>query len=77
MRKKLIINADDYGRSPGVSRGILQAHREGIVTSLQTNKETLEGILIALHMEKGYLKKGDLEYLLFTRGLFQDRKIAP
>ena len=33
MRKKLIVNADDYGRSPGVSRGILQAHREGIVTS--------------------------------------------
>ena len=33
MRKKLIINADDYGRAPGVSRGILQAHREGIVTS--------------------------------------------
>jgi predicted glycoside hydrolase/deacetylase ChbG (UPF0249 family) len=33
MSKKLIINADDYGRSPGVSRGILQAHREGIVTS--------------------------------------------
>ena len=33
MSKKLIVNADDYGRSPGVSRGILQAHREGIVTS--------------------------------------------
>ncbi len=33
MDRKLIVNADDYGRSPGVSRGILQAHREGIVTS--------------------------------------------
>jgi predicted glycoside hydrolase/deacetylase ChbG (UPF0249 family) len=33
MAKQLIVNADDYGRSPGVSRGILQAHREGIVTS--------------------------------------------
>ncbi len=33
MGKKLIVNADDYGRSPGVSRGILHAHREGIVTS--------------------------------------------
>ena len=33
MRKRLIVNADDYGRSPGVSRGILEAHREGIVTS--------------------------------------------
>jgi predicted glycoside hydrolase/deacetylase ChbG (UPF0249 family) len=33
MKRQLIANADDYGRSPGVSRGILQAHREGIVTS--------------------------------------------
>jgi predicted glycoside hydrolase/deacetylase ChbG (UPF0249 family) len=33
MSGQLIVNADDYGRSPGVSRGILQAHREGIVTS--------------------------------------------
>jgi predicted glycoside hydrolase/deacetylase ChbG (UPF0249 family) len=29
----LIVNADDYGLTPGVSRGILRAHREGIVTS--------------------------------------------
>ena len=33
MAKQLIVNADDYGRSSGVSRGILRAHREGIVTS--------------------------------------------
>lgn len=33
MSKKLIANADDFGRSPGVSRGILQAHRSGVVTS--------------------------------------------
>lgn len=33
MSKQLIVNADDYGRAPGVSRGILEAHREGIVTS--------------------------------------------
>jgi predicted glycoside hydrolase/deacetylase ChbG (UPF0249 family) len=33
MSKQLIVNADDYGRAPGVSRGILDAHREGIVTS--------------------------------------------
>jgi predicted glycoside hydrolase/deacetylase ChbG (UPF0249 family) len=29
----LIVNADDFGQSPGVNRGIIQAHREGIVTS--------------------------------------------
>ncbi len=33
MTRHLIVNADDLGRSPGVTRGILQAHREGIVTS--------------------------------------------
>lgn len=29
----LIVNADDYGLTPGVSRAILHAHRHGIVTS--------------------------------------------
>jgi predicted glycoside hydrolase/deacetylase ChbG (UPF0249 family) len=29
----LIVNADDYGLTPAVSRGILRAHRDGIVTS--------------------------------------------
>jgi predicted glycoside hydrolase/deacetylase ChbG (UPF0249 family) len=33
MSRELIVNADDFGRSPGVSRGILKAHRQGIVTS--------------------------------------------
>jgi predicted glycoside hydrolase/deacetylase ChbG (UPF0249 family) len=30
----LIVNADDFGLTAGVSRGILRAHREGIVTSV-------------------------------------------
>ena len=29
----LIVNADDFGRAPGVNRGILQAHQMGIVSS--------------------------------------------
>jgi len=33
MKKQLIVNADDYGRSPSVSAGIRQAHLQGIVTS--------------------------------------------
>jgi predicted glycoside hydrolase/deacetylase ChbG (UPF0249 family) len=33
MTLRLIVNADDYGRTPGVSRGIREAHRRGIVTS--------------------------------------------
>ena len=33
MAKYLIVNADDFGASPGVNRGILEAHQRGIVTS--------------------------------------------
>ncbi len=33
MPPLLIVNADDYGLTEGISRGILHAHREGIVTS--------------------------------------------
>jgi len=32
-RRVLIVNADDYGLTPGVSAGILRAHRHGIVSS--------------------------------------------
>ena len=31
--KRLIVNADDYGRTPGVNAGILEAHAAGLVTS--------------------------------------------
>lgn len=30
---RLIVNADDFGLSPGINRGIVAAHRSGIVTS--------------------------------------------
>ena len=31
--RMLVVNADDFGRSPGINRGILRAHVDGIVTS--------------------------------------------
>lgn len=31
--KYLIINADDFGYSEGINRGIIEAHKEGILTS--------------------------------------------
>ena len=31
--KYLIVNADDFGASPGINRGIVEAHRHGILTS--------------------------------------------
>ena len=33
MLKKLIINADDFGYTPGVTYGIIEAHKQGIVSS--------------------------------------------
>jgi chitin disaccharide deacetylase len=33
MSRRLIVNADDFGRSAGINRGILAAHDHGIVTS--------------------------------------------
>ena len=48
--------------------------REAITFSLQTNKETLESILISLHMERNYLEKGKLEYLLFTKDVALNQK---
>ena len=29
----LIVNADDFGQSPGVNAGVIEAHERGIVTS--------------------------------------------
>ena len=42
---RLIVNADDLGYTAGVTRGIVRAHREGIVTSttLMTNAPDAEG----------------------------------
>ena len=32
-RRYLIVNADDFGRSEGINRGVARAHEEGILTS--------------------------------------------
>ena len=40
---------------------------EAIATILQTNKDTLESILLSLHITKGYVEKGELEYIRFVR----------
>ena len=49
--KRLIINSDDYGRSPDISRGIREAHLHGVVTSstcMMNIPTTAEDIVVAV-----------------------------
>lgn len=40
MPRRLIVNADDFGRSPSINEAVIRAHREGILTttSLMVNE---------------------------------------
>ena len=49
--KRLIVNSDDYGRTPEISRGIREAHLQGVVTSttcMMNIPTTAEDIAVAL-----------------------------
>jgi predicted glycoside hydrolase/deacetylase ChbG (UPF0249 family) len=49
--KRLIINSDDYGRTPEISRGIREAHLRGVVTSttcIMNLPTTADDVAIAL-----------------------------
>jgi predicted glycoside hydrolase/deacetylase ChbG (UPF0249 family) len=65
MCKQLIVNADDYGRSPGVSKGILHAHRRGIVTST-TVMINQPGVKSQLAEALAYSKLGIGLHLVFS-----------
>ena len=42
--RRLVVNADDFGRSPSINEAVLRAHREGILTtaSLMVNEPACE-----------------------------------
>jgi predicted glycoside hydrolase/deacetylase ChbG (UPF0249 family) len=44
-RKQLVVNADDFGFTPDVNEGIVEAHRHGILTAttLMANGDAFEG----------------------------------
>jgi chitin disaccharide deacetylase len=67
MGRRLIVNADDYGRAPGVCQGILEAHRSGIVTSttVMINQPGIEDHLAAALARPGL---GVGLHLVFTAG---------
>ena len=50
MSKYLVINADDFGASVGLNRGILEAHTCGVVTSaslMVTGRAVQEAVAIS------------------------------
>jgi len=65
MSKQLIVNADDYGRTEGVTQGIIQAHREGIVTST-TVMMNMPQVEDALRLAADYPDLGMGVHLVFS-----------
>jgi len=57
----LIVNADDFGQSPGINRGIIKAHADGIVTSV-----SLMVRWPASNNEQGQLHYSQLIHLIAT-----------
>ena len=57
--RRLIVNADDFGRSPGINSAVIRAHREGILTSasLMVNEPGFEAA-VALARENPLLGVG-------------------
>jgi predicted glycoside hydrolase/deacetylase ChbG (UPF0249 family) len=69
----LIVNADDFGRSPGVNRGVIRGHEQGIVTSatLMVRWPAAEeaaayardsGLSVGLHLDLGEWEFRDGEW---------------
>ena len=68
MAKRLIVNSDDYGRTPDISRGIREAHLQGVVrssTCMMNIPTTADDVLVALK-ETPNLKMG--VHLVLTMG---------
>jgi chitin disaccharide deacetylase len=83
----LIVNADDFGRSPGVNRGVIQAHEEGIVTSATlmvrwpAAEEAAEyarshSLSVGLHLDLGEWEHRDGEWHIRYRVLDDDSEEA-
>lgn len=67
MIKRLIVNADDFGMTDGVSIGILHAHADGIVTST-TTMMNMPSVKFAFNLSKDFPNLGIGIHLVLTAG---------
>ena len=90
--RRLIVNADDFGRSSSINEAVIRAHREGILTSasLMVNESACaEAVALAkqnprlgvgLHLSllcgRSALPPEKVPRLVDARGEFSDRPIA-
>lgn len=86
--RRLIVNADDFGRSSSINEAVAQAHREGILTSasLMVNEEAADeavrlarenpklgvGLHLALVCGKAALPPREIPNLAGAEGRFSD-----
>src|SRR6266542_1824524 len=90
--RRLIVNADDFGRSHSINQAVVRAHREGILTtaSLMVNGEAADEAVelarqnprlgVGLHCSvvcgTSALSPGEIPGLVGAGGSFGDRPIA-
>ena len=90
--RRLIVNADDFGRSPGINAAVLRAHRDGILTtaSLMVNEPACAeavaitrdhprlgvGLHLALLCGRSALGRDRIPGLIDDRGQFSSSPVA-
>src|SRR2546422_7510563 len=90
--RRLIVNADDFGRSYSINQAVIRAHREGILTttSLMVNGEAADeavelarqnprlgvGLHLTLVCGTSVLKPGEIPGLVDGDGSFSGNPIA-
>jgi chitin disaccharide deacetylase len=91
-RRRLIVNADDFGRSHSINHAVLRAHREGILTtaSLMVNEPACSeavamarehprlgvGLHLSLLFGRSALPPEEIPGLVNARGEFSENPVA-
>jgi len=92
QRRRLVVNADDFGRSPSINEAVIRAHREGILTtaSLMVNEPASDeavalarenpGLGVGLHLTllcgHAALPPEKIPGLVNERGEFSDQPVS-